>query len=97
MNEVADLVAKGYKEVTLLGQNVNSYRFEKADGEVVTFPMLLRTVAESAPGVRIRFTTSHPKDMSDETLQVIAEVPMCASISTYRAERKQPYPETDEP
>ena len=62
LNEVADLVAKGYKEVTLLGQNVNSYRFEKADGEVVTFPMLLRTVAESAPGVRIRFTTSHPKE-----------------------------------
>ena len=73
LNEVADLVAKGYKEVTLLGQNVNSYRFEKANGEVVTFPMLLRTVAESAPGVRIRFTTSHPKDMSDETLHVIAE------------------------
>ena len=81
LNEVADLVAKGYKEVTLLGQNVNSYRFEKADGEVVTFPMLLRTVAESAPGVRIRFTTSHPKDMSDETLQVIAEVPnVCKHI-----------------
>ena len=81
LNEVADLVAKGYKEVTLLGQNVNSYRFEKANGEVVTFPMLLRTVAESAPGVRIRFTTSHPKDMSDETLQVIAEVPnVCKHI-----------------
>ena len=81
LNEVSDLVAKGYKEVTLLGQNVNSYRFEKADGEVVTFPMLLRTVAESAPGVRIRFTTSHPKDMSDETLQVIAEVPnVCKHI-----------------
>ena len=81
LNEVADLVAKGYKEVTLLGQNVNSYRFEKADGEVVTFPMLLRPVAESAPGVRIRFTTSHPKDMSDETLQVIAEVPnVCKHI-----------------
>ena len=81
LNEVADLVAKGYKEVTLLGQNVNSYRFEKADGEVVTFPMLLRTVAESAPGVRIRFTTSHPKDMSDETLQVIAEMPnVCKHI-----------------
>ena len=81
LNEVADLVAKGYKEVTLLGQNVNSYRFEKADGEVITFPALLRTVAESAPGVRIRFTTSHPKDMSDETLQVIAEVPnVCKHI-----------------
>lgn len=44
LNEVADLVAKGYKEVTLLGQNVNSYRFEKPDGETITFPMLLRTV-----------------------------------------------------
>ena len=62
LNEVADLVAKGYKEVTLLGQNVNSYRFERPTGEVVTFPMLLRTVAEAAPGVRIRFTTSHPKE-----------------------------------
>ena len=72
LNEVADLVAKGYKEVTLLGQNVNSYRFERPTGEVVTFPMLLRTVAEAAPGVRIRFTTSHPKDMSDDTLRVIA-------------------------
>ncbi len=81
LNEVADLVAKGYKEVTLLGQNVNSYRFEKPDGSVVTFPMLLRIVAEAAPGVRIRFTTSHPKDMSDETLQVIAEVPnVCKHI-----------------
>lgn len=74
LNEVADLVAKGYKEVTLLGQNVNSYRFEKPDGEVVTFPMLLRMVAEAAPGMRVRFTTSHPKDMSDETLEVIAQM-----------------------
>ena len=80
LNEVRDLVAKGYKEITLLGQNVNSYRFEK-DGETVTFPKLLRTVAQAAPGVRIRFTTSHPKDMSDETLQVIAEVPnVCKHI-----------------
>ena len=81
LNEVSDLVVKGYKEVTLLGQNVNSYRFEKPDGEVVTFPMLLRTVAEAAPGVRVRFTTSHPKDMSDETLEVIAQVPnVCKHI-----------------
>ena len=81
LNEVSDLVAKGYKEVTLLGQNVNSYRFEKPDGEVVSFPMLLRTVAEAAPGVRVRFTTSHPKDMSDETLEVIAQVPnVCKHI-----------------
>ena len=65
LNEVSDLVAKGYK----------------ADGEVITFPMLLRIVAGAAPGVRIRFTTSHPKDMSDETLQVIAEVPnVCKHI-----------------
>ena len=81
LNEIRDMRDKGFKEVTLLGQNVNSYRFEKADGEVITFPMLLRIVAGAAPGVRIRFTTSHPKDMSDETLQVIAEVPnVCKHI-----------------
>ena len=80
LNEVGDLIAKGYKEITLLGQNVNSYRFEK-EGEIITFPMLLRIVAKAAPGVRIRFTTSHPKDMSDETLQVIAEMPnVCKHI-----------------
>ena len=80
LNEVQDLVSKGYKEITLLGQNVNSYRFEKGE-EVITFPMLLRTVAEAAPGVRIRFSTSHPKDMSDETIEVIAQVPnVCKHI-----------------
>ena len=80
LKEVADLQAKGYKEVTLLGQNVNSYRFEGTDG-LVTFPMLLRLVGESFPKMRIRFTTSHPKDMSDETLQVIADVPnVCKHI-----------------
>ena len=67
LNEVKDLEGKGYKEVTLLGQNVNSYQC----GEV-GFPQLLAIVAEAAPGMRIRFTTSHPKDMSDETLEVIA-------------------------
>lgn len=81
LGEVADLAAKGYKEVTLLGQNVNSYRFERPDGTVITFPTLLRTVAEAAPQMRVRFTTSHPKDMSDETLQVIADVPnVCRHI-----------------
>ena len=81
LNEVSDLVAKGYKEVTLLGQNVNSYRMEKENGEAITFSMLLRMVAEAAPSVRIRFTTSHPKDMSDETLEVIASVPnVCKHI-----------------
>ena len=80
LNEVRDLQAKGYKEVTLLGQNVNSYRFEQ-DGTVITFPTLLRTVAEAVPDMRVRFTTSHPKDMSDETLHVIAEVPnVCRHI-----------------
>ena len=68
LREVADLRDRGFKEVTLLGQNVNSYQ----SGEV-GFPELLRTVAREAPGMRIRFTTSHPKDMSDETLRVIAE------------------------
>ena len=81
LREVADLQEKGYKEVTLLGQNVNSYRFTRPDGTVVTFPVLLRTVAKNAPGMRIRFTTSHPKDMSDETLHVIAEEPnVCRHI-----------------
>ena len=81
LREVADLQQKGYKEVTLLGQNVNSYRFERPDGEVITFPTLLRTVAQAAPSMRIRFTTSHPKDMSDETLHVIAEEPnVCRHI-----------------
>lgn len=81
LNEVADLVKKGYKEITLLGQNVNSYCFEQSGGSMVTFPMLLRMVAESAPAIRIRFTTSHPKDMNDETLEVIAQIPnVCKHI-----------------
>ena len=79
--EVRDLQIRGYKEVTLLGQNVNSYRFEAADGTLTDFPTLLRTVARTAPGMRVRFTTSHPKDMSDETLRVIAEEPnVCRHI-----------------
>jgi len=71
-NEVLDLQRRGYKEVTLLGQNVNSYRWEK-DGEVIDFADLLQKVAQTVPDMRIRFTTSHPKDMSDKTLQVIAD------------------------
>ena len=71
LNEIRDMRDKGYKEVTLLGQNVNSYRFERND-EVITFPRLLALVAEEVPQMRVRFTTSHPKDMSDETLEVIA-------------------------
>ncbi|MBQ0062016.1 MAG: tRNA (N6-isopentenyl adenosine(37)-C2)-methylthiotransferase MiaB [Bacteroidaceae bacterium] len=75
-NEVIDLQNRGYKEVTLLGQNVNSYHFEDID-----FPQLLRIVAQTVPNMRIRFSTSHPKDMSDETLRVIAEEPnVCKHI-----------------
>ena len=80
LTEVKDLEARNYKEVTLLGQNVNSYRWE-ADGETIAFPELLRRVARAVPGMRVRFTTSHPKDMSDETLYVIAEEPnVCKQI-----------------
>ena len=76
LREVRDLRDRGFKEVTLLGQNVNSYRFDDID-----FPNLLRCVAEEVPTMRVRFTTSHPKDMSDETLQVIAKVPnVCKHI-----------------
>ena len=67
LNEVRDLQAKGYKEVTLLGQNVNSYRYEDVD-----FADLLEIVAEAVPDMRIRFTTSHPKDMLDKTLEAIS-------------------------
>ena len=76
LREVDDLCQRGFKEVTLLGQNVNSYNFNG-----ITFPQLLRKVAESVPSMRVRFTTSHPKDMSDETLHVIADVPnVCKHI-----------------
>ncbi|MCR5180009.1 MAG: MiaB/RimO family radical SAM methylthiotransferase, partial [Bacteroidaceae bacterium] len=103
LREVRDLRDRGFQEVTLLGQNVNSYRYEgpvpaleaESSAEesapegsssasvsgVITFPQLLRMVARTAPTMRIRFTTSHPKDMSDETLHVIAEEPnVCRHI-----------------
>lgn len=75
LNEVADLERHGFKEVTLLGQNVNSYRYVTPEGETVNFPALLERVAQSAPSMRVRFTTSHPKDMSDATIDVIARYP----------------------
>lgn len=82
LREVRDLEARGYKEVTLLGQNVNSYLWKAdADAQELNFAALLRTVARAVPGMRIRFSTSHPKDMSDETLHVIAEEPnVCRHI-----------------
>lgn len=70
--EVADLRNRGYKEVTLLGQNVNSYRYVDENGNMTDFASLLAAVAEAAPDMRVRFTTSHPKDMADEILHVIA-------------------------
>lgn len=76
LNEVADLVAKGYKEVTLLGQNVNSYRY----GDV-NFAQLLARVADVSPLLRVRFATSHPKDLSDELIDTIAAWPnICRAI-----------------
>ena len=82
LREVRDLRDRGFKEVTLLGQNVNSYEMRNEKGEMRNdFPQLLRKVAEEVPEMRVRFTTSHPKDMSDETLQVIAEMPnVCKHI-----------------
>ena len=112
MREVKDLEARGFKEVTLLGQNVNSYQFTVHSSQLtvktstlnsqpstlnsqpsnlnsqhstlnsqLTFPKLLAMVAEAVPGMRVRFTTSHPKDMSDETLEVIARYPnVCKHI-----------------
>ena len=76
LKECCDLQARNFKEVTLLGQNVNSYSYGDTD-----FPKLLRLVAQAVPNMRVRFTTSHPKDMSDETLHVIAEEPnVCKHI-----------------
>ena len=75
LNELADLRNKGFKEVTLLGQNVNSYRYTDSDGNEIDFATLLSMVAEAAPDMRVRFTTSHPKDMSDSIIAVIARYP----------------------
>lgn len=81
LREVADLRAKGFKEVTLLGQNVNSYRYTDADGNVTDFAALLGAVADAAPDMRVRFTTSHPKDLSDEVIATIASRPnLCKHI-----------------
>ena len=80
LREVRDLRDRGFKEVTLLGQNVNSYHLPD-NPDFPDFPALLRAVALEVPELRVRFTTSHPKDMSDETLQVIADMPnVCKHI-----------------
>ena len=78
LRELDDLRRRGFKEVTLLGQNVDSYHYKGEDGCETTFPELLAAVAEAAPDMRVRFTTSHPKDMSDETIRTMAAYPNIA-------------------
>jgi tRNA-2-methylthio-N6-dimethylallyladenosine synthase len=76
LSELADLRERGFKELTLLGQNVNSYRYENPEtGYVTDFAELLTIVADAAPDMRVRFTTSHPKDMSDRIIEAIASRP----------------------
>jgi tRNA-2-methylthio-N6-dimethylallyladenosine synthase len=80
LEEVASLAARGYREVTLLGQNVNSYRYQEREHRV-SFEKLLEQVATIDPLMRVRFATSHPKDMSDELLKVMAQYPnLCRAI-----------------
>lgn len=73
VNEARDLFHKSFREVTLLGQNVNSYRWEIGEHEHLTFPALLKKVAAISPQLRIRYATSHPKDLSDDLLKVMKE------------------------
>ncbi|MBO7507639.1 MAG: tRNA (N6-isopentenyl adenosine(37)-C2)-methylthiotransferase MiaB [Paludibacteraceae bacterium] len=81
LNEIEDLRTRGYKEVVLIGQNVNSYAYKGEDGAVVSFADLLKIVAEAYPTMRVRFTTSHPKDMNDDVLMVMAAYPnICRHI-----------------
>ena len=75
INEVKNLQANGYKEVTLLGQNVDSYLYNDGKGNATDFSQLLEKVALAVPDMRIRFTTSYPNDMTDQTLEVIAQYP----------------------
>ena len=80
LNEARSLFDKGYREVTLLGQNVNSYRWQNEES-LVTFPDLLRLTAEIDPRLRVRFTTSHPKDLSDALIRTLASYPnICNSV-----------------
>lgn len=80
IHEARDLFEKGYKEVTLLGQNVNSYLWEN-EGERVSFPELIAKVAQISTQLRVRFATSHPKDISNELIEIIAKTPnICKAI-----------------
>lgn len=80
LDEVRSLIDLGYKEVTLIGQNVDSYNW-KEEGNETGFPRLLELTAQLSPELRVRFSTSHPKDMTDEVLHVMARYPnICKSI-----------------
>lgn len=72
VDEARDVFIKGYKEVTLLGQNVDSYNWKPAEGEGCDFPKLLEMVARISPELRVRFATNHPKDISDELIETMA-------------------------
>ena len=72
VDEARDVFSKGYKEVTLLGQNVDSYNWKPAEGEGCDFPELLEMVARISPELRVRFATNHPKDISDELIETMA-------------------------
>jgi len=82
MREATELSEFGYREITLLGQNVNSYRWTDDKNDIdIDFPKLLALIAENFPEVRIRFSTSHPKDMSEEVIKIISSFPnICKGI-----------------
>lgn len=81
IREVEELLRSGYREVTLLGQNVNSYLWQESQEEKIDFPALLKKVAAISPMLRVRFSTSHPKDLSDDVLHIMAEYPnLCRAI-----------------
>ena len=81
LREAQTALDNGYKEVTLLGQNVNSYHWEDEQGQVTNFAQLMALVAQLSPQLRVRFATSHPKDISDELIETIAQYPnLCKYI-----------------
>jgi len=81
LREAQELFSAGYREVTLLGQNVNSYRWKEGTAEAVDFPALVERVAGISPLLRVRFATSHPKDLSDRLIEVMASYPnICRAV-----------------
>ena len=81
LREAQELFSAGYREVTLLGQNVNSYRWKEGTAEAVDFPALVERVAGISPLLRVRFATAHPKDLSDRLIEVMASYPnICRAV-----------------